>query len=64
MKKNKNKMNNRDLTIIAIGLYIMLIATLIGILVFTTPNNYDVNKDGKVDTLDLLLLKKEILKKD
>lgn len=55
-------MNNRDITIIAIGLYIMLIATLIGILVFTTPNNYDINKDGKVDTLDLLLLKKEILK--
>lgn len=57
-------MNNRDITIIAIGLYIMLIATLIGILVFTTPNNYDINKDGKVDTLDLLLLKKEILRKE
>jgi hypothetical protein len=57
-------MKNRDLTIIAIGLYIMLIATLIGILVFTPTNNYDINKDGKVDTLDLLLLKKEILKNE
>jgi hypothetical protein len=57
-------MKKRDITIIAIGLYIILLATLIGILVFTPTNNYDINKDGKVDTLDLLLLKKEILKNE
>ena len=48
---------NIILTFIALLLAIILLVTLI----FKTNNVYDINKDGRVDSLDMLLLRQYLI---
>ena len=48
---------NIILTFIALLLAIILLVTLI----FKTNNVYDINKDGSVDSVDLLLLRQYLI---
>lgn len=48
---------NIILTFIALSLAIILLVSLI----FKVNNNYDINKDGRVDGLDMLLLRQYLI---
>ena len=48
---------NIILTFIALLLAIILLVSLI----FKVNNNYDINKDGRVDSLDMLLLRQYLI---
>ena len=48
---------NIILTFIALLLVIILLVSLI----FKANNNYDINKDGRVDSLDMLLLRQYLI---
>ena len=48
---------NIILTFIALLLAIILLVSLI----FKANNNYDINKDGRVDSLDMLLLRQYLI---
>ena len=48
---------NIILTFIALLLALILLVSLI----FKVNNNYDINKDGRVDSLDMLLLRQYLI---
>ena len=51
---------NIILTFVALLLAITLLVSLI----FKVNNNYDINKDGRVDSLDMLLLRQYLIERN
>lgn len=54
--KNLEKIN-----IILIFIALLLAIILLVSLIFKVSNNYDINKDGRVDSLDMLLLRQYLI---
>ena len=49
------------INIILIFIALLLVIILLVSLIFKANNNYDINKDGRVDSLDMLLLRQYLI---
>ena len=49
------------INIILIFIALLLAIILLVSLIFKVNNNYDINKDGRVDSLDMLLLRQYLI---